>query len=67
MIEWIEKQIGRFINFLSDAKEDIAEIDDKFQDKIIEYRNKQCGKAAIFGVIIGVIGTLAFEAILRVF
>lgn len=63
MIEWIEKQIGRFINFLSDAKEDIAEIDDKFQDKIIEYRNKQCGKAAIFGAVVGAVVTFALQAI----
>lgn len=63
MIEWTEKQIGRFINFLSDAKEDIADLDEKVQEKIIEYRNKQCGKAVIFGAVVGAVVTFALQAI----
>lgn len=60
---WIEKQIGRFTNFLSDAKEDIAAFDEKVQAKIVEYRNKQCGKAAIFGAVVGAAAAFALQAI----
>lgn len=64
-MEWIEKQIGRLINFFVDAKEDLNQFDTKIQNKIAEYRNKQCGKAAIFGIVIGVIGTVAVEKIIQ--
>lgn len=67
MFTWIETQIGRFMNFLMDAKEDIADFDEHVQDEIAKYNNKQCGKAAIVGVIIGVAGTLAAESVLRMF
>lgn len=63
MFAWIEEQIGRFTNFLSDAKEDIAALDEKLQEKVIKYRNKQCGKAAIFGIVIGVAATFALQTI----
>ena len=63
MFEWIEKQIGRFTNFLSDAKEDIAAFDEKVQAEIVEYRNKQCGKAAIFGAVVGAAAAFALQAI----
>lgn len=53
IIEWIEVQVGRFTNFLSTAKEDLKEFDEKTQKKIKEYNNKQCGRAAIFGAVIG--------------
>lgn len=52
-IEWIELQVGRFTNFLSDAKEDIASFDEHVQAEIVKYNNKQCGKAAIVGAVIG--------------
>lgn len=52
-IEWIELQVGRFTNFLSDAKEDIASFDAHVQAEIIKYNNKQCGKAAIVGAVVG--------------
>lgn len=63
MFSWIEEQIGRLTNFLSDAQEDIAALDEKLQEKVIKYRNKQCGKAAIFGIVIGVAATFALQAI----
>lgn len=53
-IEWIEQQIGRFTNFLSDAKEDLQAFDEHVQDEIIKYRNKQCTKAFLVGLAIGV-------------
>ena len=52
-IEWLETQIGRFTNFLGDAKEDIQKFDDHVQEEIEKYRNKQCGKAAIAGFTLG--------------
>lgn len=67
MLNWIETQIGRFMNFLMDAKEDIADFDEHVQEEIAKYNNKQCGKAAIVGTIIGVAGTLAVQALLRTF
>lgn len=63
MFSWIEEQIGRLTNFLSDAQEDIAALDEKLQEKVIKYRNKQCGKAAIFGIVIGVAATFALQTI----
>lgn len=63
MFSCIEEQIGRLTNFLSDAQEDIAALDEKLQEKVIKYRNKQCGKAAIFGIVIGVAATFALQAI----
>ncbi len=53
IIEWIEVQVGHFTNFLNTAKEDLKEFDEKTQAKIKEYNNKQCGRAAIFGAVIG--------------
>lgn len=55
LIEWIEEQIGRFTNFLSDAKDDIQKFDDHVQGEIEKYNNKQCGKAAIVGFVIGLL------------
>lgn len=55
LIEWIEEQIGRFTNFLGDAKEDIQKFDDHVQGEIEKYNNKQCGKAAIVGFVIGLL------------
>lgn len=52
---WLEETIGRFTNFLSDAKEDIQEFDDHVQGEIEKYRNKQCGKAAIVGFALGLL------------
>ncbi len=54
-IEWLEIQVGRFTNFLSDAKEDIQKFDDHVQTEIEKYRNKQCGKAAIVGFVAGLV------------
>lgn len=67
MFEWIEIQIGRFTNFISDAKEDIAEFDEHLQEEIVKYRNKQCGKAAIFGAIVGIAAFWALQGIIRSF
>lgn len=53
LIEWIELQVGRFTNFLSDAKEDLVAFDEHVQAEIVKYNNKQCGKAAIVGAVIG--------------
>lgn len=61
MFNWIEEQIGRLMNFFIDAKEDIAAFDEHVQAEIIKYRNKQCGKAAIVGFIIGVAVVLAIS------
>ena len=55
LITWLEETIGRFTNFLSDAKEDIQEFDDHVQGEIEKYRNKQCGKAAIVGFTLGLL------------
>lgn len=54
-IEWLEIQVGRFTNFLSDAKEDVQNFDDHVQAEIEKYNNKQCGKAAIVGFCIGLL------------
>ena len=67
MFGWIEEQIGRLMNFFIDAKEDIAAFDAHVQAEIIKYNNKQCGKAAIVGCIVGIVATLAIEAIFRAF
>lgn len=55
LITWLEIQVGRFTNFLSDAKDDIQKFDDHVQDEIEKYNNKQCGKAAIVGFGIGLL------------
>lgn len=55
LIEWLEQQVGRFANFLSDAKEDLQAFDEHVQDEIIKYSNKQCTKAFIVGAVIGVV------------
>ena len=55
LITWLEIQVGRFTNFLGDAKEDIQKFDDHVQDEIEKYNNKQCGKAAIVGFAIGLL------------
>ena len=55
LITWLEETIGRFTNFLSDAKEDIQKFDDHVQGEIEKYRNKQCGKAAIVGFTLGLL------------
>lgn len=65
MFTWIEEQIGKLINFIVGAKEDLHEFDEKMQEKIAKYHNKECGKAAIFGAIIAVAATLAVEALFR--
>ena len=52
-IIYLEEQVGRFTNFLTDAKEDIQEFDEHVQNEIEKYNNKQCGKAAIVGFAIG--------------
>ena len=52
-IEWLELQVGRFANFLSNAKEDLSAFDTHVQEEIIKYNNKQCGKSAIVGAVIG--------------
>ncbi len=54
-IEWIEVQVGRFTNFLGDAKEDIQKFDEHIQGEIEKYNNKQCGKAAIVGFVLGLL------------
>lgn len=63
-IEWLETQVGRFTNFLSDAKEDIQNFDEHIQGEIVKYNNKQCGKAAIVGFCVGV---LLFALLDRIF
>ena len=55
LITWLEIQVGRFTNFLSDAKEDIQKFDDHVQEEIEKYNNKQCGKAAIVGFALGLL------------
>jgi chloramphenicol O-acetyltransferase len=63
LIEWLEEQIGRFTNFLSDAKEDVQKFDDHVQEEIEKYNNKQCGKAAIVGFAIGLLFSLLMHEI----
>lgn len=53
IIEWLELQVGRFANFLGDAKEDIQKFDDHIQEEIEKYSNRQCGRAVIVGFVIG--------------
>ena len=36
IIEWFEVQVGRFTNFLSDAKEDLVAFDEHVQNEIHE-------------------------------
>lgn len=67
MFNWVNEQVGRLINFFLDAKEDIADFDEHVQAEIAKYNNKQCGKAAIVGIILGIAATLAVQAILRLF
>lgn len=55
LLNWLEVQVGRFTNFLSDAKEDLAAFDEHTREEIEKYRNKQCGKAAIAGLVVGVL------------
>lgn len=55
LIEFLEIQIGRLANFLSDAQEDIKKFDEHAQGEIEKYRNKQCGKAAIVGFATGLL------------
>lgn len=55
LIEFFETQVGRFTNFLSDAKEDIQDFDEHVQGEIVKYNNKQCGKAAIVGFTLGLV------------
>jgi hypothetical protein len=63
LIEWLEEQIGRFTNFLSDAKEDVQKFDDHVQEEIEKYNNKQCGKAAIVGFGIGLLFSVLLQKI----
>ena len=63
IIEWFEVQVGRFTNFLSDAKEDLVAFDEHVQNEVIKYRNKQCGKAAIVGAILGVVATVVVMSV----
>lgn len=44
IIEWIEIQVGKFMIFLDSAKVDLQEFDEKAQQKIQEYNNKQCAE-----------------------
>lgn len=59
-IEWLEIQLGRFANFLGDAKEDVQKFDDHIQAEVEKYSNKQCGKAAIVGFVLGLVVGLLF-------
>ena len=63
IIEWLEIQVGRFTNFLSDAKEDVQKFDDHVQEEIEKYNNKQCGKAAIVGFGIGLLFSVLLQEI----
>lgn len=63
IIEWLEIQVGRFTNFLSDAKEDVQKFDDHIQEEIEKYNNKQCGKAAIVGFGIGLLFSILLQEI----
>ncbi|WP_293719857.1 hypothetical protein [uncultured Phascolarctobacterium sp.] len=72
---WIEEQLGRIANFCSDAIEDLKaadeklsekldELDDKARAEIKKYNNRQCGKAAVFGIVVGVLLCLGIKMII---
>lgn len=59
-IDWLEKQAVRFTNFLNTAREDLIAFDEHQREEIEKYCNKQCEKAALTGIGVG----LLFAAIL---
>ena len=57
-MEWLLEQIGRLTNFLSSASEDIEDFTVNVQNRI-----KQCGKACIFGIVVGAVALLVLQAV----
>lgn len=55
LITWLEKQVSRFSKFLSKAKLDVQQLDEKVQAEIKEYLDKQCLRMYITGVLVGII------------
>lgn len=62
-MEWLLEQIVRLTNFLSSASEDIEDFTVNVQNRIEKYRNKQCGKACIFGIVVGAVALLVLQAV----